>query len=179
MNTLRHLAIGFGLVTIVVGIALIQGGIMQDGYLGAYAQEFGNMISGFNPDFAAFFRAPVIIQVHAGAALAALLLGAVQLLAPKGTIPHRTLGYSWAVLMFVTAITAIFIREINQGSFSFIHIFVPLTLMGLYGMITHARAMRTDKHRNAVLGLFLGALVVPGLFTFMPGRLMWQMFFGG
>lgn len=178
MHTLRQFAWAVGLVAVVVGIALIQGGILQEGYLGAYAQAFANMFTGFNPDFAAFFRAPLIIQIHAGAALSALLLGAVQLLAPKGTIPHRTLGYVWAALMLTTAITAIFIREINQGSFSFIHIFVPLTLMGLYGMITHARAMRTDRHRNAVLGLFLGALVVPGLFAFMPGRLMWQMFFG-
>ncbi|WP_394693020.1 DUF2306 domain-containing protein [Hyphobacterium sp.] len=179
MHTLRQFAWAVGLVAVVVGIALIQGGLFENGMLQAYGREFGNMAAGFNPDFAAFFRAPLIIQIHAGAALSALLLGAVQLLAPKGTIPHRTLGYVWAGLMFTTAITAIFIREINDGNFSFIHIFVPLTLMGLYGMITHARAMRTDKHRNAVLGLFLGALVVPGLFAFMPGRLMFQMFFGG
>ena len=32
------------------------------------------------------------IQVHAFAALAAFVLGAVQLAAPKGTLPHRTLA---------------------------------------------------------------------------------------
>ncbi len=179
MNAVRHFAVGFGLVAVVVGFALVQGGILEAGVLEAYAGQLGSMTGGIRTDFGAFAKAPLIIQVHAGAAIAALVLGLVQLFAPKGTIPHRTLGYVWAVLMLVTATTAIFIRQINDGSFSFIHIFVPLTFFGLFGVITHARAMRTDKHRNAVLGLFLGALVVPGLFAFMPGRLMWQMFFGG
>lgn len=179
MNAIRHLAFGIGIVTVVVGFALVQGGILQDGYLAAYWSELGNMAGGFSPDFSAFARAPLIIQVHAGAAIAAVVLGLVQLMAPKGTLPHRTLGYVWAALMLTTALTAIFIRQINDGQFSFIHIFVPLTLFGLFGMITHARALRTDRHRNTVLGLFIGALIVPGLFAFMPGRLMWQMFFGG
>ncbi|WP_420434621.1 DUF2306 domain-containing protein [Hyphobacterium sp.] len=179
MNAIRHLAFGFGIVTVVVGFALVQGGILQEGNLAAYWRELGRVAGGFQPDFAAFARAPLIIQIHVAAALSALALGLVQLFAPKGTIPHRTLGYVWAALMLATALTAIFIRQINDGQFSFIHIFVPLTLFGLFGMITHARALRTDKHRNTVLGLFIGALIVPGLFAFMPGRLMWQMFFGG
>jgi uncharacterized membrane protein len=179
MHALRQFAWGLGLVAVVVGIALIQGGLFENGMLDAYGREFRNMASGFNPDFSAFLRAPLTIQVHAGAAIAALVLGAVQLVAPKGTIPHRTLGYVWAILMVTVATTAIFIRQINPGGFSFIHIFVPLTFFGLYGVITHARAMRGDRHRNAVFGLFFGALLVPGLFSFMPGRLMFQMFFGG
>ena len=179
MNSIRHFSIGFALVTFVVGIALVQGGLFQGGNLAAYVNGFADMYSGLKPDFAAFFRAPLIIQVHAGAAIGALVLGIVQLVAPKGTVPHRTLGYTWALLMLTTALTAIFIRQINDGQFSFIHIFVPLTLFGLVGMIANARRMKTEKHRNAVMGLFFGALVVPGLFAFMPGRLMWTMFFGG
>jgi len=33
-----------------------------------------------------------IIRLHAAFAFAAIGLGAVQLLAPKGTLPHRTIG---------------------------------------------------------------------------------------
>ncbi len=33
------------------------------------------------------------IPVHAFAAMTAFLLGVVQLAAPKGTLPHRTLGW--------------------------------------------------------------------------------------
>jgi uncharacterized membrane protein len=32
-------------------------------------------------------------QIHAFAAIAAFALGVVQLAAPKGTLPHRTLGW--------------------------------------------------------------------------------------
>lgn len=126
-----------------------------------------------------FLAAGWIVQLHVITAVSALALGIVQLVAPKGTLPHRTLGYGFAILMLTVAITASFIREINPGNFSFIHIFVPLTLLGLFGMIANARQMKTGGHRDAVMGLFFGALIVPGLFAFMPGRLMWQMVFGG
>jgi uncharacterized membrane protein len=36
------------------------------------------------------------IPLHALAAIAAFILGVVQLIAPKGTLPHRTLGWIWA-----------------------------------------------------------------------------------
>lgn len=176
MNALRHFVFGFILLTVVVGAALWQ----------AAGDNFPALLSGMAAsydgvqfDLAPLFEANWIIQIHVAAAMSALLLGAVQLAAPKGTVPHRTLGYVWALLMVATAISAIFIREINGGAFSFIHIFVPLTLLGLVGVIANARRMKTDKHRNAVLGLFFGALLLPGLFAFMPGRLMWQIVFGG
>ena len=34
------------------------------------------------------------IELHAFAAMAAFALGVVQLSAPKGTIPHRTIGWT-------------------------------------------------------------------------------------
>jgi uncharacterized membrane protein len=43
------------------------------------------------------------IPLHAFAAMAAFLLGVVQLAAPKGTLPHRTLGWAWISLMIAVA----------------------------------------------------------------------------
>ncbi len=176
MNTLRHIGIGLALLIVVIGAAYWQA---VDGDLSRLSGMFGSFDLTPRPNLAAFSEASVMIQIHVVAAMSALLLGVVQLVAPKGTLPHRTLGYVWALLMVTTALTAIFIREINGGDFSFIHIFVPLTFLGLFGVIANARKMQTDKHRNAVMGLFFGALMLPGLFAFMPGRLMWQMAFGG
>lgn len=124
----------------------------------------------------AFFAAPWHIQLHAGAAIAAVLLGAVQLIAPKGTLPHRQLGYIWVGLMLTVAVTAIFIR--HSGSFSWLHIFVPLTVFGVAGLIMQARKGLVSRHRNSVLALYLGALMIPGAFSFMPGRLMWDVVAG-
>ena len=127
-------------------------------------------------DIDAFFAAPWHIQLHAASAMAAVGLGAVQLAAPKGTLPHRQLGYVWVALMLIVAVTAIFIRV--GGSFSWIHIFVPLTLLGVAGLVIQARKGLVARHRGTVLGLYVGALMIPGVFSFLPGRLMHTVFLG-
>ncbi len=124
----------------------------------------------------AFITAPWHIQLHAASAIAAVVLGAVQLVAPKGTSPHRQLGYLWVILMLIVAITAIFIR--SGGGFSWIHIFVPLTIFGVAGLIIQARKGLVAKHRGTVLGLYVGALMIPGAFSFLPGRLMHTVVMG-
>ena len=55
-------------------------------------------------------EAPWVIQVHAFGAMAAFLLGVVQFAAPKGTLPHKSLGAVWIVLMTAIAVSSIFIR---------------------------------------------------------------------
>ena len=57
--------------------------------------------------------APPIIRFHAAFAFAAISLGAVQLLASKGTLPHRTIGWTWALLMMLVAGTSLFIHTIR------------------------------------------------------------------
>lgn len=126
----------------------------------------------------AFLSAPWHIQFHALSALGALGVGAVQLIAPKGTIPHRTVGYIWVGLMAATVISAFFIRSSPDGSFSWIHIFIPITVLGVFGIIREARRHDSRAHRRAAMFIFLGALVIPGAFTLMPGRTMHLVIFG-
>lgn len=126
-----------------------------------------------------FAEASWVIQLHVVCATGALLVGSVQLLGPKGTLPHRTLGSLFVVLMVFTASTAIFIRQINDGQFSPIHIFVPMTFLGLWGLVRGAMKGDRQRHRQTVRGLFFGALLIPGLFAFIPGRLMYAVFLGG
>src|SRR5262245_34380491 len=45
---------------------------------------------------APLLQASGLIPLHAVAAIAALVLGVVQLVAPKGTLPHRTIGWMGA-----------------------------------------------------------------------------------
>ena len=52
---------------------------------------------------APLLNASPVIQLHAFAAMGAFALGIVQLSAPKGTIPHRTLGWIWACMMMIVA----------------------------------------------------------------------------
>jgi uncharacterized membrane protein len=111
--------------------------------------------------------------------MAAFALGVVQLAAPKGTLPHRTLGWIWVALMAVVAISAFWIHQLRiVGPFSPIHllsIYVPVMLV--VGVLA-ARRHNVQRHRRTMIGLFAGALIIAGLFTFMPGRVMHAVVFG-
>jgi len=118
-------------------------------------------------------------QLHAFAALAAFGLGAVQLAAPKGALPHRTIGWIWVALMVTVAATSFFIHDLHiWGRWSPIHLLTILTLATLPLAVVHARRHRVERHRNAMISIFIGALVVAGLFTLLPGRIMHAVVFG-
>ena len=119
------------------------------------------------------------IQAHAFAALAAFALGAVQLTAPKGTIPHRLFGWLWAGLMLIVVLSSFLIHEIRLwGPWSPIHLLSAFTLIILPLAVWRARRHDVRRHQRAMLGLFAGALVIAGIFTFMPGRIMHAVLFG-
>jgi len=123
--------------------------------------------------------APVVIQVHAFAAITAFAIGVAQLAAPKGTIPHRLIGWSWAALMLTVAVSSLFIHQIRLwGPWSPIHLLSILVLVTLPLAVLHARRHEVSRHRKAMLGLFTGALVIAGVFTFLPGRIMHNVAFG-
>jgi uncharacterized membrane protein len=114
--------------------------------------------------------APLSTQVHAFAAMAAFALGAVQLAAPKGTLPHRTVGWLWVALMVTVATTSFWIHDLRVwGQWSPIHLLSIFTLIMLPPAVIHAMRHRVKDHRKAMVGLFTGALVIAGLFTFWPG----------
>ena len=72
------------------------------------------------------------IQLHAFTAMAAFSLGAVQLAAPKGTIPHRTFGLLWVGLMLTVCISSFWIHELRVwGEWSPIHLLVDLHAGGV------------------------------------------------
>ena len=119
-----------------------------------------------------------VIQIHLLAAVAAFVIGAVQIFGPKGTGMHRILGWTWIIFMVVVAGSSFFIRVINHGSFSFIHILSGATLIAAPMIVYAARKKDIKAHKKHATRLYTGALIVAGLFTFLPGRLMWQMFFG-
>jgi uncharacterized membrane protein len=128
---------------------------------------------------APLLNATPAIQLHAFAAMAAFVLGAIQLAAPKGTIPHRTIGWTWVALMLAVSISAFFIHEIRMwGPWSPIHLLAVFTLVTLPLAVQHARRHAVDRHRNAMISIFLGALVIAGAFTFWPGRIMHAVVFG-
>ena len=119
------------------------------------------------------------IPLHAFAAMAALVLGIVQFAAPKGTLPHRTLGWIWVGLMAVVAVSSFWIHQIRLwGPWSPIHLLSVFTPVMLVVAVLFARAHRVRGHKITMISIFAGALIVAGLFTLVPGRLMHTVLFG-
>lgn len=130
------------------------------------------------PDWGLLIAAPGAIRLHVACALVALLIGIVLLAGVKGDRLHRLLGWTWVVAMGATAISSFFIHRINPGGLSLIHLLSGWTVIGLPMAVWAARRHRVQQHRRAMKGMFVGGLVVAGLLTFLPGRLMWAMVFG-
>jgi uncharacterized membrane protein len=128
---------------------------------------------------APLLEAAPAIPVHAFAAMAAFALGLVQFAAPKGTLPHRTVGWIWVVLMAVVAASSFWIHEIRLlGPWSPIHLLSIFTLIMLPIAVWRARRHRVADHRRIMTMTFVGALVIAGLFTLLPGRIMHAVVFG-
>ena len=127
-------------------------------------------------------NAPFAIQLHAYAALGAFALGVVQLARLKGTSGHRVLGYTWVGLMLTVAISSFWIHGESLrlwGTWSPIHLLSITVLLMLPAAIYFARIHRVRGHKLTMLGLFSGALVIAGIFTLVPGRIMHSVLFGG
>jgi uncharacterized membrane protein len=123
--------------------------------------------------------APLLIQIHAFAALAAFALGIFQLAAPKGTPRHRLTGWIWIGFMTIVVLTSFGIHELKTwGSWSAIHLLSVFTAIMLPVGVVHARRHRVRRHRRTMISIFVGALIVAGLFTFAPGRIMHAVVFG-
>lgn len=132
-------------------------------------------------------QASPIVQIHALGALAAFVLGLVQIVAPKGTLPHKTIGVIWIGIMIVVAASSAFILQPAEPGtpywrrLSSIHLFIPITV---FGLISGVRLLmrggpRMKAHSWPFISVFLGGLIVAGVLAFLPGRIMHQVAFGG
>ena len=120
------------------------------------------------------------IPSHALAAIAAVVLGGAQLASVKGTARHRTLGWAWVGLMSYVAASSFFISELKLwGAFSPIHLLSVWTLLCLVIAVYHARVGNIRQHQRWMVTLYVLALLVTGLLTLWPGRLMHHAVFGG
>jgi uncharacterized membrane protein len=128
---------------------------------------------------APLLNASLAIQLHAFAAMSAFVLGLVQFAAPKGTLPHRTLGFIWLALMLAVAISSFWIHSIRWvGPFGPIHLLSIYVLFMVPLAVYFARKHKIRGHAKTVIGMFVGGLVIAGLFTFVPGRIMHAVAFG-
>jgi uncharacterized membrane protein len=119
------------------------------------------------------------IPVHAFAAMSAFVLGLVQFAAPKGTLPHRTIGFIWVGLMLLVAGSSFWINYLRWvGPWGPIHLLSIFALVMLPLAVWKAHSHQVAAHRRIMISLFAGALIIAGLLTLLPGRVMHKVIFG-
>ena len=134
-------------------------------------------------NFAPIFNAPLAIQIHLATVVPAFVIGTWQIFfSVKGAPYHRAFGHAYLILMSITAIAALFISELMPAGpffgFSPVHFFVPLTLFGVVGALWGAWTHNIAMHRGAMIGTYIGGILIAGGLTFLPGRVMYNVFFG-
>lgn len=148
--------LGGGLLSALVALSLLRMGL------------------GHGPDPA---RVPWVIWAHLLTVVPALLIGMWIFLRPKRGWLHRRLGQIYATLMIVTAMISFGIQNVNPGRFSFIHAFSLFVLVQAPLAWMAGNHGEYQKHSRMMRGLFFGALIIAGLATYVPGRLMWAWAF--
>ncbi len=131
----------------------------------------------FRFDASALLAASTVLQVHVVGAISTFAIGCCLLSGRKGGGLHRTFGYMWMVTMTLTADSSFFLTGLNGNSYSPIHALSAWTIIFLPIGLAAARRGNIAAHRKHMTSLFTGGMAIAGLFTFLPGRMMWNIFF--
>ena len=123
-------------------------------------------------------QVPWQVWPHLFTIVLAVGLTPVMLLRRRGDRLHRALGWVWVSAMMLTALLSFNLRVINNGSFSIIHLLSVWTVIQVPIIVWTARTHNVKRHRRAVRGMVIGALLVAGFFTFPFNRLLGHWLFG-
>ncbi|MGL4242312.1 MAG: DUF2306 domain-containing protein [Beijerinckiaceae bacterium] len=129
---------------------------------------------------APLLEADPAIQVHVAAAVIAIGLGGWQFLAPKGTIPHRLIGWIWVTLLAAICLSSFFIPgSWHIGPVSVFHVLSAYTLWALAMGALAARRHDVASHKSYMawiygLSIILSAVIAIG----SSGGVLHQVFFG-
>ncbi|MEP7210425.1 MAG: hypothetical protein ABI740_06280 [Alphaproteobacteria bacterium] len=166
-----------------VAIRTVVYGVLGAGLLYIFLQVYGMLLvdrrltaAHFRVDFRPLLNAWWLIQLHVAAAVSTFGIGVAIMLQRKGSRFHRQLGWTWSATMGFTALSSFFIQ--GEGHLSWIHGLSAFTVILLPMALVAARAHKAKIHSRLMMTLFLGGMVAAGTFTFLPGRLMWRLFFG-
>lgn len=123
-----------------------------------------------------------LAYLHLATVAPCFLIGAWLLARPKGTPIHKLLGRIYAVLILFTALVTLAMpaevgpRILNH--FGFIHGFSILVLTCVPLAIRGIRRGNVRAHRNNMIGVYVGGILIAGSFTLMPGRMLHEWLFG-
>jgi uncharacterized membrane protein len=123
-----------------------------------------------------------LAYLHLATILPAFVIGTYLLLNTKGTTKHKRLGKIYMLLMLITACITLFMSaEVGPslfGHFGFIHLLSVLVIYTVPAALIIAKSGNIQAHRFHMIGLYVGGLLIAGIFTLMPGRLLHSWIIG-
>lgn len=165
-----------GLIFLVVSLVIIAFGLGPAGAQFVAAQlQRGHLHA---PNLQLIAEAPLVVQLHLVTVLVGFAVGTAQMLGVKGTAMHRTMGWVFVIFLMFTAADALFIKNGPNWGPNPIQLFSLVTLVMLPLGVLAARRHNVIGHARAMTGVYWGGMIIAGLLTFIPGRLMWRVFFG-
>jgi len=111
---------------------------------------------------------------HLILAILAVGFGIKNLLSKKGGSTHKIIGWIWVSLMMYVALSSFWIKELNDGLYSWIHLLSIWVMISLTLSIYFIRKKQVLLHKIFMIGNFIG-LTVAGIFTMLPGRYIPEM----
>jgi len=117
----------------------------------------------------------LVIISHIILALLAVLFGLRNLVSKKGNYSHKVFGWFWVISMAYVSISSFWIKSLNEGQYSFLHLLSIWTLICLVLGIYYIRKKKRKLHYSFMIGPYIG-LLIAGVLTLLPGRFFDQVF---
>ncbi len=123
-----------------------------------------------------------LMYLHLATVVPCFIIGTLLLVIKKGTNVHKILGRIYMILMMITAlITLIMPTQVGSrflNHFGWIHSFSFLTLYTVPAAYWAIKRGDIKTHKQKMILLYFGAIIIAGGFTFIPGRYLYEVFFG-
>ena len=117
----------------------------------------------------------IFILSHILMAILAFFLGLRNIISKKGNYTHKVVGWIWVIAMTYVSISSFWIKSLNEGKYSLIHLLSIWVLICLVLGIYFIRKKKRKLHYAFMIGNYIG-LVIAGVFTLLPGRFFDQVF---
>jgi uncharacterized membrane protein len=124
----------------------------------------------------------LLMFIHLFTILPCIIIGGVLFLIPKGTGIHKFWGRIYMILMLFTASVTLFMPA-KVGSnifnhFGWIHLLSFLTIYTVPGAYFAIKRGNIRSHKRKMIILYIGAILIAGAFTLVPGRYLHTVLFG-
>lgn len=123
-----------------------------------------------------------LMYFHLATVVPCFFIGTLLLVIQKGTRIHKVFGRVYMVLMLITASITLFmpakVGPTLLNHFGWIHSFSFLTIYTVPTAYIAIRKGDVKSHKLKMILLYFGAIIIAGGFTFVPGRYLYEVFFG-